>query len=109
MKHKRGQSEGRWRGTAVSDGAAAGRVLRIHTGARDYIYRVRLDDAEVERMTAVITSNRDRWVEFMLAEEYGLARQIRSAMKAALTTFASFFLCGSIPLVAFGDGYHDGR
>ena len=49
MKHKRGQSEGRWRGTAVSDGAAAGRVLRIHTGARDYIYRVRLDDAEVER------------------------------------------------------------
>ncbi|HZB44184.1 MAG TPA: phosphoenolpyruvate--protein phosphotransferase, partial [Pyrinomonadaceae bacterium] len=30
-------------------GAAAGRVLRIHTGARDYIYRVTLDDDEVER------------------------------------------------------------
>ncbi len=41
--------ESRWHGTAVSDGAAAGRVLRIHTGEREYIYRVRLDDAEVER------------------------------------------------------------
>ena len=49
MKHQKGKGEARWRGTAVSDGAAAGRVLRIHTGARDYIYRVRLDDAEVER------------------------------------------------------------
>ncbi|HEX6624415.1 MAG TPA: phosphoenolpyruvate--protein phosphotransferase [Pyrinomonadaceae bacterium] len=49
MKHPKGKGEARWRGTAVSDGAAAGRVLRIHTGARDYIYRVRLDDAEVER------------------------------------------------------------
>jgi VIT1/CCC1 family predicted Fe2+/Mn2+ transporter len=57
--------------------------------------------AEIERMVAVITSNRDRWIEFMLAEEYGLARQVRSAMKSALTTFASFFLCGAIPLVAF--------
>ena len=49
MKHQKGKGEARWRGTAVSDGAAAGRVLRIHTGARDYIYRVRLDDAEVAR------------------------------------------------------------
>jgi phosphotransferase system enzyme I (PtsI) len=45
----RGKSEARWSGTVVSEGAAAGRVLRIHTGARDYIYRVRLDGAEVER------------------------------------------------------------
>ena len=49
MKHPKGKGEARWRGTAVSDGAAAGRVLRIHTGARDYIYRVTLDDDEVER------------------------------------------------------------
>ncbi|MGZ8867909.1 MAG: VIT1/CCC1 transporter family protein [Thermoanaerobaculia bacterium] len=57
--------------------------------------------AELERMVEVITANRDRWVEFMLAEEYGLAKQIRSAMKAAVTTFASFLLCGAIPLVSF--------
>lgn len=49
MSRKRDRSEHRWQGLAVSDGAAAGRVLRIHSGARHSIYRVTLDPAEVER------------------------------------------------------------
>ncbi len=80
-------------------------ILQYPEGEREEVRQILekrgFDAAEIERMTAVITSNRDRWIEFMLAEEYGLARQIRSAMKAALTTFASFFLCGVIPLIAF--------
>jgi phosphoenolpyruvate-protein phosphotransferase (PTS system enzyme I) len=44
-----GKSEARWNGTSVSEGVAVGRVLRIHTGARDYIYRVRLEGPEVEK------------------------------------------------------------
>ena len=57
--------------------------------------------AELDRMVAVITANPKRWVDFMLAEEYGLARRIRSARKAAWTTFASFVICGLVPLLPF--------
>ena len=49
MSSKRDKSERRWRGVAVSDGAAAGRVLRIHSGGRTSIYRVTLEEAEVGR------------------------------------------------------------
>ena len=49
MSSKRDKSERRWRGVAVSDGAAAGRVLRIHSGGRTSIYRVKLEGAEVAR------------------------------------------------------------
>jgi phosphotransferase system enzyme I (PtsI) len=34
---------------AVSDGAVSGRVLRIHSGGRHSIYRVKLEDGEVSR------------------------------------------------------------
>ena len=49
MSKKREKREQRWRGVAVSDGVAAGRVLRVHSGARHSIYRVALDASEVER------------------------------------------------------------
>jgi len=57
--------------------------------------------AELERVVAVVTSDRERWVQLMLAEEYGVAPNVRPPLAAALNTFASFFLCGSIPLVPF--------
>lgn len=56
---------------------------------------------ERERMVTMITADRHRWIEFMLAEEYGLARQVRSSYRAALTTFASFVICGVVPLLPF--------
>ncbi len=46
---KRDRRERRWRGVAVSDGVASGRVLRVHSGARHSIYRITLEGAEVER------------------------------------------------------------
>ena len=49
MSRKREKREQRWHGVAVSEGLAAGRVLRVHTGARQDIYRVKLEDGEVER------------------------------------------------------------
>ena len=56
---------------------------------------------ELERMVAMITGDRERWIDFMVAEEYGLAQQIRSAKKAAWTTFVSFVVCGVVPLLPF--------
>nr|MDQ3805023.1 hypothetical protein [Acidobacteriota bacterium] len=48
-RKKQGRREEHWRGTAVSDGVAAGRVLRVHSGGRHNIYRVTLEAPEVER------------------------------------------------------------
>jgi phosphotransferase system enzyme I (PtsI) len=49
VTRRRDRREQRWQGVAVSDGTAAGRVLRIHSGGHHNIYRVTLDAAEVER------------------------------------------------------------
>lgn len=56
---------------------------------------------DLERAVATVTSDDDRWIEFMLAEEYGLARATRSASAAALATFAAFTICGLVPLLPF--------
>jgi vacuolar iron transporter family protein len=54
-----------------------------------------------ERAVDVATADRDRWVDTMLAEEYGLPKAVRSPLKAAASTFASFALCGAVPLLPF--------
>ncbi len=50
-RNRPGSAEQRWRGVAVSEGAARGRVLRIHVGASRQIYRVTLDAGDVQRET----------------------------------------------------------
>ena len=56
---------------------------------------------ELERVVALITADRKRWIETMLTEEYGLPKQSRSAWLAACSTFGAFLLCGSVPLMPF--------
>lgn len=56
---------------------------------------------ELERVVAVVTSDEERWIRFMLSEEFGLPSQVRSAVMAALSTFSSFLLCGMVPLLPF--------
>lgn len=56
---------------------------------------------DLERAVGIVTSNDERWIELMLAEEYGLARAKRSATRAALATFSAFVLCGLVPLLPF--------
>lgn len=57
--------------------------------------------ADLERAVATVTSDDVRWIDFMLAEEYGLARVTRSATAAALATFSAFIVCGLVPLLPF--------
>lgn len=54
-----------------------------------------------ERAVKVITSDRERWIDMMLKEEYGLAGSRRVPLKAAVVTFIAFLLIGIIPLLPF--------
>lgn len=55
----------------------------------------------LERAVATMTADKDRWIDFMLAEEYGLARALRSPSAAAMATFSAFVVCGLVPLLPF--------
>jgi vacuolar iron transporter family protein len=61
----------------------------------------------LETLVRLITSRRKPWVDTMLTEEHGLALIMRSPLKAALSTFAAFVLCGFVPLLPFVFGLPD--
>ncbi len=56
------------------------------------------------RAVAAITADRDRWVRVMLRYEYGLPAAVRSAWRAAGSTFSAFLIGGLVPLVPFVAG-----
>ena len=60
-----------------------------------------LSGQALEDAVRAITSNRDTWVNTMLAEEYGLSTNLRSPLKSGLSTFVSFMLFGLIPLLPY--------
>jgi VIT1/CCC1 family predicted Fe2+/Mn2+ transporter len=66
------------------------------------IYRAKgFQGSRLETIVEVITSDRQRWVETMLREEYGLPGTLRSPVKAAASTFLAFLVCGFVPLLPF--------
>ncbi|WP_417684164.1 VIT1/CCC1 transporter family protein [Roseibium sp.] len=70
------------------------------------IYKAKgYEGQELESLVAIITSRRQTWIETMMQEEYGLGSAQRSAMKAAIATFAAFIICGSLPLLPFVFGW----
>lgn len=60
-----------------------------------------LDGDILEGAVEAITSDRDRWVDTMLTEEYGLSLTPRDPVPAAIRTFVAFGLCGAVPLIPF--------
>lgn len=58
-------------------------------------------DYELQRIVELVTANRERWVQTMLADEYGLPHSVRSPWIAAFSTFAAFILCGLAPLLPY--------
>jgi vacuolar iron transporter family protein len=63
--------------------------------------------SNLEALVALITSRQEPWVDTMLTEEHGLALVKRSPVKAALSTFAAFVICGAVPLISFVLGLPD--
>lgn len=84
-------------------------ILQEPAGEREeirQIYKAKgYEGEELETLVGIITSRQQTWVATMLQEEYGLAAAQRSAIKAALSTFAAFVICGSVPLIPFVFGF----
>jgi len=53
----------------------------------------------LEKIVNTISADRHLWVETMLTEEHGVQRTGRDPVKAALATFGSFLVVGSVPLI----------
>jgi VIT1/CCC1 family predicted Fe2+/Mn2+ transporter len=55
----------------------------------------------LEKVVAKITEDKDRWVDVMMKEELEMIPSSKSPLGMALVTFASFFIVGLIPLLAY--------
>lgn len=56
----------------------------------------------LEQVVAVITADRDRWVNTMLTEELGMQISPPSPARAAVVTFLAFVLAGLAPIAPLG-------
>jgi len=53
----------------------------------------------LEEVVKVITADRQRWVDTMLTDEWGLQLETPSPVRAALATFVAFICAGLVPLM----------
>jgi len=66
------------------------------------IYRQKGFEGELlEKVTDVICSNRDRWVDTMMTDELGMMKETRSPLMIGATTYSAFIIIGFIPLITY--------
>ncbi len=66
-----------------------------------------LTGAVLDAATKAISSDRGKWIDMMLTDEYGLAPVPPHPLRAALATFAAFLVAGMVPLMPFLFGRED--
>jgi VIT1/CCC1 family predicted Fe2+/Mn2+ transporter len=60
-----------------------------------------LSGSLLEQATEAIAQNKEKWIDLMLTDEYGLPREGPDPLRAALATFAAFLVAGAVPLIPF--------
>ena len=66
------------------------------------IYRAKGFDGELlEQVVDVICADEDRWVDVMMKEELGLIQEQKSPFVIGATTYFSFLLVGTVPLLVY--------
>ena len=68
---------------------------------RQIFARKGFEGEDLGRIVELITADRERWVQTMLMDEYGLPYSVRSPWIAALCTFTAFLICGLAPLAPY--------
>ena len=80
-------------------------IDQVPDGERDEIRAIfeakGFEGEALETIVTTITQDRDRWIDVMIQEEYGLSLHGPSPAIAGLATFAVFLLVGMVPLVPF--------
>lgn len=56
---------------------------------------------DLEKMVEIIARDHNHWIDFMLAEEYGVSKPLKTPFEVAVHTFSAFALCGLTPLISF--------
>jgi vacuolar iron transporter family protein len=74
------------------------------------IYRAKGFEGDLlEKVVAVITADKDRWVDVMMKEELELIPESKSPLAIGAVTYLSFVVVGIIPLLAYLIDYDGGR
>lgn len=68
---------------------------------REIYRRKGFQGSALDKITTLITSRRDVWINTMMAEEYGTSLAQRSPYRAGLSTFTAFVVAGLLPLLPF--------
>lgn len=80
-------------------------IDQIPTGEREEIRQIfqqkGFSGDVLEKIVDTICADQHLWIDTMLTEEHGIQKTSRDPVASALTTFASFLVIGSIPLIPF--------
>lgn len=80
-------------------------IARVPDGEREELRQILaskgLSGQRLADAVAAISSKRRAWVDYMLAEEYGVSTGEAAPLRGATATFAAFLAAGMVPLLPF--------
>lgn len=80
-------------------------IARIPEGEREEIRQIYaakgLKGDALEQVVAALTGDTATWIDTMLVEEHGFARQAASPLRSAIATLLAFVVVGFVPVAPF--------